>query len=306
MEDTVRRHARLVSFSTAGADDDALCGPSRRQRRLKTRDHPFLRQRVHGALLFNDGRALRDGRRIEFGVLVERLEAAVVGVHREHREGLLDLDAELVDAEHERRDGKRAEDDAARGDPRAEEDRGHEGEPAAEEARRVARVHEGHGRLLEAVAHAAEIGEGGDVLVDARLHLRRQPFAGELDGEQPAHLDGPVRRGEHGRRVLGANQRLELGFELLVDRLERLDVLLGVHRRAAETVRVQSEAKGDGEGREAPRALGVAEPVRLPREVARLVDDGPPDLARLPPAAVRRVGAERDEQTERRRRERQG
>lgn len=242
----------------------------------------------------------RDGtlwrrRRLELSVFVKSAESSVVGVHRKDGKWFFDLDAEFINAEHERGHGEGGDHDSRRREGGGEECGRDKAEPAHEKASSMAGVDEGHRCFLKAIAHTSEVGEEGNGLVNASFELRSQTFFGNALGEKPADFDGAMRTGEDLGGGVVSDEGRQLVFELGVDAVEVSNVFLRVGQRSLKAVRVEGIAEGDGESRESLGTLGVLEPVRLASEIASLVNHCSPDLARFPPTPVSLVGTVRNQ-----------
>eukprot|EP00232_Nephroselmis_pyriformis_P030659 CAMPEP_0182862662 /NCGR_PEP_ID=MMETSP0034_2-20130328/6195_1 /TAXON_ID=156128 /ORGANISM="Nephroselmis pyriformis, Strain CCMP717" /LENGTH=395 /DNA_ID=CAMNT_0024994761 /DNA_START=184 /DNA_END=1368 /DNA_ORIENTATION=+ len=201
-------------------------------------------------------------------------------------EGLLDLDAELLDADEE--EGGEGFDGDGAPVALADDAEGEERQPEEERAGGVAGVGERDGRLVDALARPDHVREGGQVVV--------QPVA--LDGVQLGgvhklghHLDhvvGAVRRGrEESELIRLEHHRALLCDVVLVRRAQVAHERLGHAHRVADHLVLTLCVLGRSHVTEAHAG-----------EIARAVEEEPPELARLPPAAVRVVGAEHQQQAD--------
>mmetsp|Transcript_11502 Transcript_11502/g.37822 ORF Transcript_11502/g.37822 Transcript_11502/m.37822 type:complete len:297 (+) Transcript_11502:679-1569(+) len=223
----------------------------------------------------------------------ERLvvDVALEGVHvravadlfeREHGEGLLDEDANLLDAEEG--DGDH---DAGRDDFPSDvfvEREGEEGDVEHDVAGGVARVGERDGRLVDALAGAEVVvllrDVGVHALEDHRVDARL--FEERADGVQAVD-----------RLVVRLHEELDLA------RRQDVGELYGEVLRGSQVAQERLREGGD-----VPRQLlgehGVLDVGdHLAREVAAAVERGAPQSPRLRPPTVRRVRTEHEQERER-------
>mmetsp|Transcript_34871 Transcript_34871/g.76211 ORF Transcript_34871/g.76211 Transcript_34871/m.76211 type:complete len:276 (-) Transcript_34871:529-1356(-) len=208
------------------------------------------------------------------------LDGAADGLAGEDREGLLDVDSHILDAEEE----ESGEDLNRHRLPAAlliERDREH-GEAKDEEAGGEPRVGLGDGRFEDALALAQHVVEERNVLVHG----------------SGAHL-GDLRAADDLRNDM---QNVARHMHLLQGHLQLIrseDVLeLGAHVLVRAEVHLEGEGEGGGVAHELLLELLVLrrKPRQpLPHKVARPVQQAPPDLASLPPATVRAVCSEHQE-----------
>mmetsp|Transcript_35591 Transcript_35591/g.84003 ORF Transcript_35591/g.84003 Transcript_35591/m.84003 type:complete len:259 (+) Transcript_35591:275-1051(+) len=224
--------------------------------------------------------------------------AVAEGLERQDGEGLLDLDADLLDAEEEEsddelgRDGRPVVPRLAESSPQRE---GQQDEEDGEEARSEPRVHKGDRRLEDALVGAGQVDEHRDRGVEARGQLR---FEVRL-----------AQRGRHGakaehRSVARRHGRFDLllGDDARFGELVQLGAQLTVVLRSSQEV-AQRHGKGLGLGCHPPFepvVLGVVgeESIALAHNVAAVVDEAAPKRARLVPPSVAGVSAEDKQQRE--------
>mmetsp|Transcript_34002 Transcript_34002/g.85216 ORF Transcript_34002/g.85216 Transcript_34002/m.85216 type:complete len:447 (+) Transcript_34002:133-1473(+) len=226
------------------------------------------------------------------GAIAERLE-------REDREGLLDVDAHLLDAEEEEGDHDlcgdrrpvvpRLAELAPQGEGQHEEEDG-------EEARREARVDQRDGRLEDALVRAGQVDKHGDGRVDARgmLHVDVRLAQRRRHGAQAEHR--PVARLH---RVISLRPR----DEALVHKLVELHAQRRIVRWPTKEVAQRADERTDLGRQAAPEHVVFLIPgeegVGLAHNVAACVDEPAPQRARLVPARIASVRAEDEQQRER-------
>mmetsp|Transcript_44597 Transcript_44597/g.60953 ORF Transcript_44597/g.60953 Transcript_44597/m.60953 type:complete len:204 (-) Transcript_44597:447-1058(-) len=165
-----------------------------------------------------------------------------------------------------------------------------------EEAGSVARIHERHGRLENALVRARQVDERGDARVYARA----------VNGMEVCHAYLGRHGAQHEHRAVGrihARVGLRLRHVSRVDHLVELGAQRFVVGLPAEEA-AQRPAEACRVGRQPPLELPMLvvvgeEGVRLPDHVATVVDYCAPQCPCLVPARVSRVGAEHEQQRER-------
>ena len=203
------------------------------------------------------------------------------------REGVLQLDADLVEAQDRVGDehGDQRDEEAVL--ELVEQGERERREEEDDEAADLDGVDVGQRRLEDALAGPDVIDQRGAFavgLVEAEsVHLVAPDGVLQEGGDRLDHVIRHVPRGEHPARLLAAEE---------VD--ERRDVALAAEAGPRD---VREGGRPADDRLPPPRVVGAVGQ-RGHREVPRLVDDPPPELAGLPPALVARVGPEHEQQAQ--------
>mmetsp|Transcript_5516 Transcript_5516/g.7714 ORF Transcript_5516/g.7714 Transcript_5516/m.7714 type:complete len:282 (-) Transcript_5516:485-1330(-) len=228
------------------------------------------------------------------------LNAVAHDLHGQHAEGLLDLDAQLLNAQEEHGD---QEGDGDGGQVQIAvaqllvQGQRQEEQPDGQEARGVPGVHQRHGRLEDALAHAHGVAEAAQVAVDrAQLHVVHVGVVHH--GAQLLHNAHGAVLGLHDLvSVLLAQQTHKFRVQLILLILPVPEVALDRASIGNDQVSEPGLLSNHFRGVGVP-ILGVEEAKAVAHKVTGAVNGETPLNAGIPPPRIGRVSTEDQQQTQ--------